>query len=196
MKRILFTVTSLIFSFAIAKGGEPITEAEYTVPTSAELIDYSRFIVKINQAYTGDTTKVISYTFPEELTGSPALTVTLSRVPGTKNDWESPEMKASCTTVGDWFSCNIYLNKTQVTETSQQPKMLNLTNLFTGNTIHAKASPLAAAATAINKNNVVDFLTKSAPSADVLKKQIEVLDQFLKSEPAGILSYEFENYGN
>lgn len=170
----------------LAKGEtDSDTFAEYTVPTSADLIDFSRFHVKINQPYIGDASNTLSYTFPEELTGNPPLTVNLKRIPGTKNSWESPELTAHCTTVDDWFSCNIYLNKS----VPKANKSMSLVDLFNGAAI--TKTPLASSTPFINKQKVIDFLTQNAVSAQSLQQQIDVLDQFLSSEPAGILSYEF-----
>lgn len=169
---------------AFAKGS---LIAEYTVPTPMDLVEYSRFEIPINKPYTGAGTQSISYTFPEELTGSPALTVTLQKIAGTDNMWDSPLMTASCTTVNDWFSCNIYLKKTQTTE--PQP-VLDLSNLV--GRISPRETPRMVPI-GIDRSQVLQFLNQNAPSPEALEKQIKVLDQFLDSEPAGILSYEFDD---
>ncbi len=180
------TITALLMSLT-AQASDDM--AEYTVPVPDNLVEYSRFFVKINKPYGGDNTQSISYTFPEELTGFPPLTVNLKRIPQTQNSWESPELTAHCTTLESWFSCNIHLKKQSALAQNLTQKASVLQGLLGGTPFLVPQTQ--ARAIAINKDNVVEFLTSSAISPKMLQGQLDVLDIFLSSEPAGILSYEF-----
>lgn len=184
MRILLFTVSIFVLSVAAAKSDE----ADYSVPVPPELSAFAEFTVKINQPYVGPSTTQISYTFPKELTGDPALTVTLKRVPGTINDWESPQMTARCEEANEVFTCEMHLVKQTENALRAVNPLLNLGASAFG------AQPALAQAVAIDKDNVVEFLTASAVSAAALRSQLDVLDIFLSSEPAGILTYEFEPY--
>lgn len=160
MKILFVALTTLILAGSALASD---IEAIYVVPVPQELAPFSRFAVKVSEPYAGDTTDTLAYTFPEELTGAPALSVVLKRTPGTPNDWESPMMKASCAEVDSVFTCNMYLTKNA------------------NNTLVAPLS-VAGAANVLSMKNL-------APMD--LVKQLLVVEKFLSSEPAGILTYKF-----
>ncbi len=171
MRIILFSIMSLLCfaNSSYAKG--PVEWAEYIVPTPPELVQYSRFLVKINAPYRGQGTQEISYTFPEELTGVADQAIVLQPSPTQPNFWESPEMTASCTILDDIFSCNMYLKKSTA------------------------VSPLfATSSTLFDKNRAREFLKNKGLSAEEFEKRSAVLDHFHGGEPAGILTYEFTVY--
>jgi len=181
MKTILFSLTILLgFTVFAAQ------EADYVVPVPKDLADLANFKVKIVQPYAGDTTEAISYTFPEDLTGTPPLTVTLRRVAGTENSWESQEMRAECSEQGDLFTCNMFLNR----KPAVPAKMVGLANVF-GGTV-ASADPVND--TYINKESALAFISNNSVSAQEFQQKKDILDWFLSSEPAGVLSYHFTPY--
>lgn len=182
----LSLILSLCLNVAVAKGGNHVPQfADYIVPTTPELVPHSRFKVRINAPYQGDTTQLISYTFPLELTGEPGLTVNLKKVAGTDNNWESPEMKAYCTTLEDTFSCNLHFVKTQ----TAKPAFFKSAALGSFTTQAACANSSVAL---IDMMNVKAFLEKSGSTGVQLEQKLAVVQSFKCSEPAGILSYEFD----
>src|SRR5687768_9572821 len=108
MKTVLL---SMIVSVCMFAGADEKT-ATYIVPVPAELAEYSRFEVGLIERYSGDASDSVSYSFPEEPTGKPNLIVHMTRVPGTQNNWDGPEMSAYCTENSEQFTCNMYLKKT------------------------------------------------------------------------------------
>lgn len=180
--KILFSILNLFCLMSFAKGAD--TTAEYIVPTSAELVPYSRFEVEIVKPYTGDTSNEISYIFPKELTGDPGLQVNFRRVDmdsETKvSHWDAKEMTAVCTDNGEDVKCNMYLKK--IPSVVQQSRMFQFTNF---NLSQFRATSV------IDSTKAVDFIKKSGLSKDVMDAKLSVLDQFLSSEPAGILSYSY-----
>jgi hypothetical protein len=159
MKLFILALAGLFSSPAFAKG----LEAMYFVPVSQDLAPFSRFNVKIDEPYVGTSSNTLAYTFPEELTGSPALSVQLKRTPGTVNDWESPVMRASCAELEKTFTCNMYLVKTPA-----------------GNLV----APLSV-------DNTAKVLSLKNLSPTDFAQQLLVVEKFLSSEPAGILTYKF-----
>lgn len=194
MKTILFSL-ALVFA-PLAQSSDAIDEAKYEVPAPEELEDFAKFKVKINQAYTGADSETISYTFPEELTGTPALTVTLKRVPGTENSWEGREMTAECFEDSDLFTCEMFLIKKPVAQPGAT--VVDIGSVFSGNMV-MKSAAAPEFETFIDKDNVVNFLNTNAVALALppnhLKNQLFILDKFLSNEPAGILSYKFSPYG-
>lgn len=163
MKKI-FLLFLLLANQGFAKGA-PETQADYIVPVAANLVPYSRFKVDIVKPYIGDATKEISYIFPKELTGDPALQVNMKLVSMDTNlnlsEWDSPEMSATCTADDERVTCNMYVKK--------------------------------SAGRFLDTSKAIDFLTKTSTNPSTLQSQIEVLESFIKKEPGGILTYEFEN---
>jgi hypothetical protein len=188
MKIVLLVLTVFMSPLLHAKDGSP-NQADYVVPAPSELDSYSHFKIKVNKAYSGVTTDTLSYTFPKELTGNPPLTVELKRIPGTENDWMSPEMTALCSAENQMFSCEMHLNKIVPPAT-----MMDLQSVFTGNIATKSNAASAGLVPFIDKNNVIDFLSQKALSPQDLQNKLDVLDLFLSSEPAGILSYPFSDY--
>jgi hypothetical protein len=159
MKLFILALVGLFSSPTFAKG----LEAMYFVPVSQDLAPFSRFNVKIDEPYIGSSSDTLAYTFPEELTGAPALSVQLKRTPGTPNDWESPVMKASCAEFGNTFTCNMYLVK--------------------------DSTGKLAADLSVDKTAKILSLKNLSPSD--FSQQLLVVEKFLASEPAGILTYKF-----
>jgi hypothetical protein len=189
MKKIIFSLLIAASPWAMAASssgtGDIIEEADYVVPVPPELEeqlkDYANFKVKVVKPYAGLATTSITYTFPEELTGHPPLTVTLTRVPGSDTEWQGVEMNASCDEYNDLLTCEIYLNK----KPEAPAKVVDLNSIFSGNMV------MKSSQTFINKNNVVNFLTANISNKGELKNHLDILDIFLDSEPAGVLSYRF-----
>jgi hypothetical protein len=167
---------------SFAKGAD--TTAEYIVPTSPDLVPYSRFQVEIVKPYTGDASTEISYIFPKELTGDPALQVNFKLVEMDAENkvsrWDAKEMTAVCTDNGEDVKCNMYLKK--ITPMFRQSRMLQLANL---NFSSLRGTPV------LDATKAVDFIKNSGFSKDVMDAKLSVLDKFLSSEPAGILSYSY-----
>lgn len=197
MKTTLLLVSILLLQQTAFAKGEIPDEADYVVPTTAELVAYSRFKIKIQKPYLGDVTDTIAYTFPAELTGVENQVVTLTRI-GKTNNWESPEMTAACTESEDLFSCNIYLKK-QIEPAAENINFpfhapLAFPVVKANNMIFGKANKCGSAMVMsfIDPQNVEDFLIASGMTGDLLDMKLSVAKSFRCSEPAGILSYEFK----
>ncbi len=145
-----------------AKDGKPETEGLYIVPTPGDLVADSRFIVEIVTPFSGPETEKIAYIFPEALIGQTDRLIEFSRIKGTDNSWVSDELTAHCTTIDDFFSCNLYLNQTK--------QVVQMT--WPWGWIVNKASAATQA-----------LCSGSFFSA--------VNEHFCSNEPAGILTYEF-----
>lgn len=200
MKVILVFLSALLLQqTAFAKKGDIPSEADYVVPTTPDLVPYSRFKVKIQQAYSGDTSDTIAYEFPADLTGIEGQIITLKRIPNT-NEWEAPEMTASCTESNELFSCNIYLVKTEepISDEASFQSVPFLNNTIAKSSIFAKANfsgcggSVQTMSSFVKEENVSKFLTGSGFKGDVFDKKMSVAKAFACSEPAGILSYEFK----
>ncbi len=163
--------------------------AEYTVPTTADLVEHSRFKIEILKPYTGQSSSAISYVFPAELVGLENHIVNFTRV-GNTNEWESPEMTASCMEIDNLFSCNIYLVKKPLPEATTLP-LNSFVDMFSQNLSTASFSCSDNLHSFVNPNNVIQFLSASGFEGDVFDKKLAVAQAFSCSEPAGILFYEF-----
>jgi hypothetical protein len=196
MKTVLLFVSVIFLQQTVfAKGSIP-DNADYVVPTPAELVEHSRFKVKIEKPYVGDASDTISYMFPAELTGVENQVITLKRI-GKTNNWESPEMTAACTESDDVFSCNMYIIKQTepIVEKINFPFASSLDlSVLKSNKTFAKAHKCGAvmAMSFIDPQNVQNFLNTAGFSGDILDKKLAVSNSFACSEPAGILSYEFK----
>jgi hypothetical protein len=160
----VFLMSLLLASACLANGADQ--KASYVVPTAQHLVEFSRFDVEIVKSYTGVSSDEISYLFPKELTGDPALQVNFKR---TSSDletgvslWDAKEMTATCTDDGKTVLCNMYLKKT-----------------------------LRGMKTILDPSGAKSFIMGSGLPQNIISAKLEVLDQFLDSEPAGILSYEY-----
>lgn len=175
----------LLVNFNLAVAGGPDTVAIYIVPTPPELVPYSRFEVPIVQSYSA-TSKEISYIFPKELTGDPALQVDFQLIEMDQQTkasrWDSPWMEALCTDDGETVNCNIYVKKVPMKRLQTFARGLGLAQLG----LESRAvTPL------INSAKAIDFINNSGLTADVIDAKLKVLDKFLSSEPGGILSYDY-----
>ncbi|MBY0385774.1 hypothetical protein K2X05_11515 [bacterium] len=180
--KIIFSMLNLFCVMSFAKGAD--TTATYIVPTSPELVPYSRFEVEIVKPYTGETSSEISYIFPKELTGDPALQVNFKLIEMDEDSkvsrWDAKEMTAVCTDNGEDVKCNMYLKKSP--SIIQQSRMFQFANFDLS---QFRATPI------LDSTKAVDFIKKSGFSKDVMDAKLSVLDKFLSSEPAGILSYSY-----
>lgn len=169
----------LATSLSYAKG--PDLTASYIVPTPAHLVEHSRFQVEIVKSYAGISSTEISYIFPKELTGDPALRVDFNRISSNEETgvsfWDSKEMTATCTDDGEEVQCNVYLKKAPVVRS-----LFQLSSL--GQDLRS-SSPL------FDFSKAKDFIGKSGLPQNIIDAKLDVLDQFLSSEPAGILSYDY-----
>lgn len=196
---LVFLSVVLLQQTALAKKGDLPEEADYMVPTSPEMVPYSRFKLKIETPYLGDATKSISYVFPAELTGVANYKITLNRV-GDTNTWESPEVTAVCTESGELFSCNIYVKKAAPAVIEQQfITKFNAFQLAQARGCGAQMMALNAQpdtefdGTFINATNVTNFLSGKGLSDQDFQLQLGVAKAFACSEPiGGVLSYEFK----
>ncbi len=196
MKALLVLVSILLVEqTAFAKKGELPEEADYIVPTSPELVPYSRFKLKIDAPYTGDSSKSITYVFPAELTGVENYTITLSRV-GDSNTWESPELTAVCVESGTLFSCNVYVKKAAPPLAQESSVIKSRAFQFAqsrncGGSFLAMSSEFSG--TFIDESAVTGFLKNKGLSEPEFQAQLGVAKAFACSEPiGGILSYEFK----
>lgn len=170
MKTIILT---LLCFFAFVAGASDDFMADYVVPTPPDLVEYSRFQVLIKSAYKGQKTDKIIYTFPEDLTGVTDGTVELRRAEKESNIWLGDEMTAVCTTNQSFFSCNMYLKKEQAVGEFQ--------------TTNSRFR-------VFDKQRALDVLRSKGFAQEVFDKKARVLDRFHSGEPAGILSYQYEDY--
>lgn len=198
MKTFIFITLLVVHLQSSASGNTAPDTADYTVPTTAELVPYSRFKVKIVNPYSGDDSQTISYIFPADLTGIENQTITLKRIAGT-NNWESPEMTASCVESGELFSCNIYLTKKQSAIKTASTKNFaahafasSFAKGCNNNALALSMNSTDSSRLFFNPDDVETFLKKSGFEGDVLTKKLAVARAFSCSEPAGILSYEFQ----
>ncbi len=159
------------------------TSASYIVPTPAHLVAHSRFQVEIVKSYTGISSTEISYIFPKELTGDPGLRVDFKRLSGKENTgvslWEAKEMTATCTDDGKQVQCNVYLKKMPLI---QEQSFFQLSSL---------GQDIRSSTPVFDFSKAQDFIGKSGLPQNIIDAQLDVLDQFLSSEPAGILSYDY-----
>lgn len=185
MKCFIFLL-SLVLNLNSLHASGPDTVATYIVPTPPELVTYSRFAVQIVKTYfTGS--KEISYIFPKELTGDPALQVDFRLVESdaqTKvSRWDSEPMEAFCTDDSETVSCNIYVKKIPMRRLQTFARGLEFTDLGFG---ARSMVPM------IDATKAIDFINKSGLPADVMDAKLKVLDKFLSSEPGGILTYDYK----
>lgn len=185
----LIIFTMLAFTSSVAIGSD--ATADYVVPTGPELVAYSRFKVGIVQSYTGAGSKEISYLFPAELTGEPGLLVKFNLIEEDESRglsrWDSPTMNAICTDDGKKVQCNIYVKKEPMSRKVNFSQVLRQQMAtFSGQRLSLKGKPL------LDSTKAIDFLNNSGLPKDVIADKLKVLDQFLNSEPGGILSYEYK----
>jgi hypothetical protein len=177
----LILLPLLAAPFSSAKASS--TSASYIVPTPAHLVAHSRFQVEIVKSYEGISSTEISYIFPKELTGDPGLRVDFKRISGDEDSgvslWEAKEMTATCTDDGKLVQCNVYLKKVPLV---REQSLLQLSSL--GQDIRS-STPL------FDFSKAKDFIGKTGLSQNIINAKLDVLTQFLSSEPAGILSYEY-----
>ncbi len=176
---ILLPLLAATFSSANAES----TNASYIVPTPAHLVEHSRFQVEIVKSYTGISSTEISYIFPKELTGDPGLRVDFKRISGEEDTgvslWEAKEMTATCTDDGKQVQCNMYLKKVPVI---REQSFFQLSSL---------GQDIRVSAPVFDFSKATDFINKSGLPQQIIDAKLDVLDQFLSSEPAGILSYDY-----
>ncbi len=179
--KIVFFLQVLLGSISFAKGAD--TTAHYIVPTPAELVEHSRFEVEIVKSYAGSSSTEISYVFPKELTGDPGLLVQFKKITGNEDTgvsfWEAEQMTAACTDDGERVQCNVYLKKTPVGRAQALFQFPLVQQDF------RSSVPL------FDSSKAKDFLVNSGLPKQILDAKLNVLDKFLSSEPAGILSYEY-----
>jgi hypothetical protein len=163
--RMASLLTAFATSLSFAQGAD--LTATYIVPTPEHLLEYSRFNLQIVNPYSGSSSTEISYLFPKDLTGDPALLVDFKRtsinLESGVSQWEAHEMTATCTDDGAHVQCNIYLKKNDL----------------------RRSSPL------FNATKAKDFINNSGLPKHVIDAKLDVLEQFLSSEPAGLLTYEY-----
>lgn len=200
MKALLIFVSALLLQqTAFAKKGELPDKADYIVPTTPELVPYSRFKIKIIAPYLGDVTKSIAYVFPPELTGMENYEVRLQRV-GATNTWESPELTAVCTEYDKTFSCNVYVKKITppiVEEAAvQKSAFLQLAQARGCGGSAVALNQMASSeftGTFIDESALTGFLKNKGLNDQEFNMQLAVAKTFACSEPiGGILSYEFK----
>ncbi len=169
-------------SFSYADGSK--TTASYIVPTEENLVEHSRFEVEIVKPYTGVSTAEISYIFPKALTGDPGLRVDFKRISGNEDTgvslWEANEMTATCTDNASQVQCNVYLKRA--------PPLASAQRVFETFSV---GLDLQTSAPLFDTSKAKDFLKKSGLPQNIIDIKLDVLDKFLSSEPAGILSYEY-----
>ncbi len=185
----LFLTAFLTLTSAFASEADQM--ADYVVPTGPELVEHSRFKVGIVQSYAGTSSNEISYVFPPELTGEPALFVkfTLVEMDQAKrvSRWDSKEMSAVCTDDGEKVQCNIYVKKEPMARQNTFAQLFEeQITPFSGRATALKRKPL------MDSTKAVDFIKNSGLPKDVINDKLQVLDKFLSSEPGGILTYEYK----
>lgn len=114
MHRSLLALLTVLFITSVpvlAKGRHGATEALYMVPSAAEFVQHSRFILKISQPYEGNSTEKIAYVFPEVLVGEADRVIEFTRDAVNRNLWKAEGAQAACVETGEIFSCNISLDK-------------------------------------------------------------------------------------
>lgn len=198
MKTLLILLSLVLLQQpAFAEKDKLPDEADYVVPTTPELVPYSRFKIKIVAPYTGDFTNSISYIFPAELTGVENQEVRFQRV-GASNTWDSPEMTAVCTEYSKTFSCNVNVKKVEepiVTESNVQKSaffQLAQARGCGGGVISFNARS-EFTGTFIDEAMLTGFLKNKGVSDQQFDAQMSVAKAFACSEPiGGILSYEFK----
>jgi hypothetical protein len=159
-KLVLFAMSFLSVYANPVPSAYVVTSASYLVPTAKNLEALSHFIVQVNTAYQGSQTTEMSYTFPLELTGVP-LTVSMTRVPGTENDWEGPLMKASCGEIAKIITCAM--------------SFMDVT----------KSQSL------VDRGAVQNLLIKQGISSVEIADRLKVIEDFISGEPAGVLIYKY-----
>lgn len=160
--KLLTLLLTLLSLPAVAENYVP-TQANYTVPVKApELLPFSNFTVTIDQSYQGPSTQNIAYTFPKELTGEPPLSITMSRVPGSSTLWSGPVVKAECTDLAPVFQCQMNFAD------GIQPEDV------------------------VSLPRVNEFLMGQGKSLIDVQLQLQVVQEFLSSEPIGTLTYTYQ----
>ncbi len=186
MKIFYITLILLVAQVAWSSEGQDVNyksssfDAVYIVPTSPELVEYSRLKMKVLEAYDGDRTQVLTYIFPEILVGEKNKVIRLFRIPNTENSWKSEELTAHCTTVARQFSCNVYLNK----EEDDGISFSSMIDLLIPRA-HGQAS------LGLDLNRSLSHLTTLGLSPIQEAQFSRVIEDFFSGEPAGIFSYHF-----
>ncbi len=175
-------------SFAQAKGPKTVDKGFYIVPTSPELVSYSRFDIKIVNAFKGPSTQKISYVFPEILVGANDQLVEFTRIPQTENSWISDSMRAECTVNDDMFSCNIYL--IEPGEPKQQASTQDQSIDWIIPKAFANLNPQTHTPLDLNRS-LAHLQSLNLTPEQLLSYQI-IVNDFFSGEPAGILFYEFQ----
>ncbi len=166
----------------MSRGGGADVEGEYIVPTKPEFVAYSRFKVQIVEGYKGPDTQRISYIFPEFLVGSANKVISFEKVQGSENSWISPELTAHCATLGEEFTCNIYVNKSQTSILNKNS--CSGTSLAKNNTINPRIE--------FGADVSIRHLDSMNLGQDELIGYTGVIQSFFCNEPAGFLTYDFE----
>lgn len=148
-------------------------DALYIVPTDPDLVRFSRFNIRIVEAYENQLTQKIAYEFPEILVGEKNKVIEFSKIPGTVNSWQAPEAEAHCSTLADIFSCNIHLNKIPAGDLAD--------SVIAGEVLFPNA---------LSKDLSLENLKKMTMPQDDLLRFTQVVEDFFSNEPAGILMYE------
>ena len=148
-------------------------DALYIVPTDPDLVQFSRFNIRIVEAYENQLTEKIAYEFPEILVGEKNKVIEFAKIPGTVNSWQAPEAEAHCSTLSDIFSCNIHLNKNPVGDLAN--------STIAGEVLIPRV---------LSKDLSLENLQKMTMPQNDLLGFTQVVEDFFSNEPAGILMYE------
>ncbi len=179
-------------SFAQAKGPKTVDKGFYIVPTSPELVSYSRFDIKIVEAFKGPSTQKISYVFPEILVGAKDQLVEFTRIPQTENSWISDSMRAECTVNDDMFSCNIYLIEPDEPSPQARPNASPKALWIDWIIPKAFANLNSQTHTPLDLNRSLAHLQSLNLTPEELLSYQVIVNDFFSGEPAGILFYEFQ----
>jgi hypothetical protein len=148
-------------------------DALYIVPTAPDLVQFSRFNIRIVEPYENQLTEKISYEFPEILVGQKNKIIEFAKIPGTVNSWQAPEAEAHCSTLADIFSCNIHLNKN-----------------VSGGIVDAGIPGEVLVPNALSKDLALENLKNMTMPQNEFLGFTQVVEDFFSNKPAGILMYE------
>ncbi|MBY0316380.1 MAG: hypothetical protein K2Q26_12710 [Bdellovibrionales bacterium] len=185
MKSIFCLVVLFFCSISLAKN----PKAVYTVPVPQELQAFASFSIEMLGAYGSDAT-VISYKLPLRLTGEPAVFVSLTRNSVNKNLWEGTDFRAECADDGEIAVCELFLlNKGLILKENLEKYLekISAQNL-PSQTVAPEMEAFMMSAQPFSISPSKNLLPKDIVQKDDIRKQLSVLDHFLSSEPAGILT--------
>lgn len=197
MKSIFCIIALLFCSLSVAQKNP---KAVYTVPVPEELEAFAEFPIEMAGAYSTGA-NFISYNLPLKLTGQPAVNVTLYRNAINKNIWEGENFRAACVEEGKFINCELYLlNKNLIAKASLKTYLEKIAVPDdTQFQIMAPEMPtfmLSAIPFSTSANSMVKKIPPNMIKIGDISKQLLVLDHFLSSEPAGILTQRLPGSGN